>query len=333
MILLILLIGSSFAQKFICNSSNYIKINYKSTFDEEQSDLIDKSICIWNMIISNDMNNINPYGLTIELYASDLGGLGGRIGTTTIKNIIDSKNNGTTYTYSTNAKIELDIADLDSLNENLFDLMVHEIGHAIGIGILWNNNNVYINDSGQYTGKYAVLKYNEKFNNNLSYVPVELSCGNGCKNAHWEESTFGTEIMTPILSGTNYLSYITIYSLKDIGITINNIICSVNETDINYKFMELCLNKNKTKNRSLEIIGIIFGITMLIILLLLLLFVIRMHKLKKQQKNIIPIYKKNNSDNQTIQNNNNYNNNNSLLSTYDQLVFASVGEEFMMNIV
>ncbi|CAI8277886.1 MAG: Uncharacterised protein [Opitutia bacterium UBA7350] len=86
----------------------------------------------------------------------------------------------------------------------------HEIGHALGIGTLWeanglyndNNpgNNLFLTDGvnnlervlaggtpGQYMGASALAAYRDEFDPNANYVPVELDGGPGTANAHWNE--------------------------------------------------------------------------------------------------------------------------------------------------
>lgn len=76
----------------------------------------------------------------------------------------------------------------------------HEIGHALGIGTLWENNEVY-NDGvefnsnrtlaggtpGQYMGAAALAAYQAEFDPTATFIPVELDGGGGTANGHWNE--------------------------------------------------------------------------------------------------------------------------------------------------
>lgn len=78
----------------------------------------------------------------------------------------------------------------------------HEIGHALGIGTLWEDNEVY-NDGvggnsnrtlaggivGHYTGAAALAAYQNEFSPGAAFIPVELDGGGGTANGHWNEVT------------------------------------------------------------------------------------------------------------------------------------------------
>lgn len=127
------------------------------------------------------------------------------------------------FVYAGQGIVDLDSFDtarLDSLGI-LDDLVLHEMGHVIGIGTLWNFTGfqqVYQPGSGQYTGQYGVAAYREEFDPLATYIPVELDGGPGTANSHWDEDVLGDELMTGFFnSRPTYLSNTTIASLKDIG--------------------------------------------------------------------------------------------------------------------
>jgi len=78
----------------------------------------------------------------------------------------------------------------------------HEIGHALGIGTLWENNEVY-NDGiagnsfrtlaggtpGEYTGANALAAYQAEFDAGATFIPIELDGGGGTAHGHWNEVT------------------------------------------------------------------------------------------------------------------------------------------------
>lgn len=133
----------------------------------------------------------------------------------------------------------------------LDDILMHEMGHALGIGTLWDENNVYTFGTGQYTGTYGVEAYQAEFDPLATYVPVELAGSSGTMNTHWDQLMRSStqegnpsdpwslspltgvtdahgrdralELMTGALDpdyGQPFLSNTTIQSLRDLGFTV-----------------------------------------------------------------------------------------------------------------
>ncbi len=128
----------------------------------------------------------------------------------------------------------------------------HEIGHTLGIGTLWEDNEVY-NDGdtgtgnrtlaggivGQYAGANALAAYQAEFDAAATFIPIEQSGGPGTANGHWDESDdfgqtatgitdamgrdFRDELMTGYAAPTEantFLSETSRQSLVDIGFTL-----------------------------------------------------------------------------------------------------------------
>jgi hypothetical protein len=118
-----------------------------------------------------------------------------------------------------------DIAWLES-SGNLFNTVVHEMGHVLGIGTLWAMKSL-ITGSGTanpvFTGPLATAEYNRIFGTSAVGVPVESSGGSGTAGAHWRESVFGNEAMTGWLDTgiRNPISRITVAALADQGYTVD----------------------------------------------------------------------------------------------------------------
>ena len=123
--------------------------------------------------------------------------------------------------------MEFDQADVDNLetNDELLNVILHEMGHVLGIGTLWPYFDLLTGAGSanpRYTGANATAEYNAIFGLNESGVPVENNGGQGTRDAHWRESVFDNEIMTGYLdSGVNPLSRITIASLEDMGYEVD----------------------------------------------------------------------------------------------------------------
>jgi len=119
-----------------------------------------------------------------------------------------------------------DVDDLDFLEEiDLFEeVIVHEMGHVLGIGTLWNTVPFGFDrtlragpDSNPYfTGKKANVFWNAEGGTNE--LPIENMGGPGTALGHWRESTLNNELMTGFLNlGENPLSRITAGSMRDLG--------------------------------------------------------------------------------------------------------------------
>jgi Leishmanolysin len=114
------------------------------------------------------------------------------------------------------ARIRVDNADLSSLKtEGIFqDAIEHEIAHALGFGILWNNKGLVrrvTNTTCTYTGKIATAE----FTTLTGCTQIPNTCG------HWDEYCMGREIMTSVVDVTNVISRVTIASMEDLGYEVN----------------------------------------------------------------------------------------------------------------
>jgi len=100
----------------------------------------------------------------------------------------------------------------------LLPVVLHEMGHVLGIGTLWKSPLIIGKGTSdpRFTGLGAVLAWHDV--GGTGSVPVEDAGGPGTRDSHWRESTFGNELMTGwIGSSTNPLSAVTISSLADLG--------------------------------------------------------------------------------------------------------------------
>jgi hypothetical protein len=67
------------------------------------------------------------------------------------------------------------------------ELLAHETGHVLGIGTLWSYNNVYLDNSFQYTGAHGLAAYRAEFDPAATFVPVENAGNPGTPNSHWDQ--------------------------------------------------------------------------------------------------------------------------------------------------
>lgn len=181
----------------------------------------------WQQIVIGDVPDAVYNGravddLLIDVSAGYIDGTGGTLGGANA----DRFRSGSLLPY--HGTIQFDSADLASMEANgtLRDVVLHEIGHVLGIGTLWQSLGLLTgagtSNSG-FTGPLAVAEYNALFGGQATAVPVENAGGNGTRDAHWRESTFGNELMTGYVGpGVNLpLSRLTIASLADLGYQVN----------------------------------------------------------------------------------------------------------------
>lgn len=131
--------------------------------------------------------------------------------------------------------MRFDTADLPNLEANgsLDDVILHEMGHVLGYGTLWDQSIFNFlagacTPTPTYTGPNAVAAFTGSNGGAGNSVPVEnfqpdpMVCNNGTRDSHWEEDVFRSEVMTGFITGTfRPLSLTSIQSLKDLGYVIN----------------------------------------------------------------------------------------------------------------
>jgi hypothetical protein len=133
-----------------------------------------------------------------------------------------------------------DVAGLVSAGR-LNSVILHEMGHVLGFGSLWNLFGCLQNASTPpgtiLDTHFSCVSARAMFDSigGTSYtggskVPVEncgagspVNCGAGNVNAHWREPVFVNELMTGFLNGgmANPLSRLSAASMEDLGYTVN----------------------------------------------------------------------------------------------------------------
>lgn len=118
--------------------------------------------------------------------------------------------------------LKLDAGDLRQMESGgtLDDVVLHEIGHVLGLGTLWDGAALVTgagSDDPRYTGARGIAEYRALGGTDAA-VPVENTGTEGTRDGHWRESVFGNELMTGYIGGVpNPLSRLTIASLQDLG--------------------------------------------------------------------------------------------------------------------
>lgn len=124
--------------------------------------------------------------------------------------------------------MQFDIGDLARLEADggLFNVIVHEMGHVLGIGTIWSQKGLLVgrgSPNPRYTGMNAMREFAALIGSNSpTPVVVANTGGAGTRDGHWREGVFGSELMTGFLNpGFNPLSRLTIASLEDLGYAVN----------------------------------------------------------------------------------------------------------------
>lgn len=124
--------------------------------------------------------------------------------------------------------MEFDADDLGFMEDegNLENVVLHEMGHALGFGTLWESFRLLLNedtDNPVFVGLNAMRIFSKMLGSERPVpVPVENIGRQGVRICHWRESIFHDEVMTTIPSSQKYpISLLTIASLADLGYRVN----------------------------------------------------------------------------------------------------------------
>jgi|AACY02.17.fsa_nt_gi Leishmanolysin. len=174
---------------------------------------------IWESVITGYQGSIDIDQVNIIFRETDIDGLGGTLGSAGVLTTTEQEG----YTLPLSGIILLDDPDVIAFDllGLLDDIILHEIAHILGFGTLWEENDVYIDGTGEYTGANALATYRSEFDSTATYVPVELDGGPGTANAHWDEDWPGGSgaLMTGFIEDGAYLTDTTIASFEDLGYT------------------------------------------------------------------------------------------------------------------
>ncbi|MFP6656341.1 MAG: PEP-CTERM sorting domain-containing protein [Myxococcota bacterium] len=194
-----------------------INVIFGSGLTASQQAIFTQAETTWEGLLPGYQPGINIPTLDINASGLDIDGVGGVLGQA-------GPTSGTSqggYILSTIGVMQFDTSDLLNLETNgtLFDVIVHEMGHVMGLGTLWELNGVYIDGSGHYTGAAGLAAYRAEFDPSAAFVPVELDGGPGTANGHWDETWAGGPfaLMTGFINVPTFISNTTVRSFVDLG--------------------------------------------------------------------------------------------------------------------
>ncbi|MCU0623826.1 MAG: hypothetical protein MUF53_08175 [Gemmatimonadaceae bacterium] len=130
--------------------------------------------------------------------------------------------------------MRFDEADMAGLiaGGRLGDVILHEMGHVLGIGTMWTTRGLLQNPvpspcndptaNPRFLGTEAINRYRARGGSDPA-IAVENTNGCGTANGHWRENVFTRELMTGFLNSgvTNPISAMTIGSLQDVGYVVS----------------------------------------------------------------------------------------------------------------
>ena len=120
--------------------------------------------------------------------------------------------------------IQIDTDDLD--HDKMFDIIVHEIAHVLGLGTIWNELNLVTEGDGpndpRFIGPQTVAVYSQMTGREETSVPLANTGGPGTERAHWREDVFDNELMTGFIDdGVTPISTLTVAQFADLGYLVN----------------------------------------------------------------------------------------------------------------
>lgn len=234
-------------------------ISNPSFFTAHQLDILNAGLAqaedMWESVITGYQPNINIPSIAIEVRGITTGLADANVTSSSFQGGFSVTNSGRIRVNRNEIENFANWQGAGANGLNFIDeLMAHETGHVLGIGILWIPNNLYVADNSyRYTGPHGVAAYQEEFDSAAAYIPVENAGNPGTPGSHWdqrmrssaEEGTpppanpflldprvgvtdrfghdRGLELMTGAIDpdyGEPFLSRFTVQSMRDMGYTV-----------------------------------------------------------------------------------------------------------------
>lgn len=186
----------------------------------------------WSEIITGDLPDVTIAGriiddVEIEATAPRIDGNGGILGGAAPT---EFRTTGSRLPYQ--GIMQFDSADVLTMERNgtFTSVILHEMGHVLGIGSLWEERSLVFNSNTPdpiYVGANGLREYRALQAaagvGGAAGVPVEAGGGQGTALAHWRESVFRTELMTGYAERAGVpmpISRVTVGALEDLGYTV-----------------------------------------------------------------------------------------------------------------
>ena len=165
--------------------------------------------------------------LLILVHVGAIDGVGGTLGQAgpCLLDAVPAHGSSATVRLPRVSRMEFDRDDVDKMLRTgiLDDVILHEMGHALGFGVLWSSRGFVLGEGSSnpvYTGpngRSANLAIG-----GTGLPLVANTGGSGTRDAHWRESVYGVELMSPVIgSGKQPMSKLTIMAMADLGYAVD----------------------------------------------------------------------------------------------------------------
>ncbi len=199
----------------IQESKYSINVEFQGGLSATQMAIFTDSANRWSEVITSELSlDIEAKGVAIDGPRGVLGQAGPR-----------SVKAGTLF--PNRGIMEFDTADLAAMETDgsLFNVILHEMGHVIGIGTLWKYHEFLEGEGTEnplFVGPKAMSEYGALLGGGPTKVPAANTGGAGTADSHWRETTFGNELMTGYADrGLLPLSRLTAAMLEDMDYEVN----------------------------------------------------------------------------------------------------------------
>lgn len=214
----------------------HIQLEFARNVSPAIRSIAESAAARWEKVLVGDLPPVldDRYGeiddIVIEIFSKKDDGFGGRLafaGPDEYRPADDAE--APNLPYLASATFDTD----DAKNPSLFEIAVHEIGHALGFTLFtwFLFDDVETGESliagtvvePEFRGPNATREYNALFGTNALGVHLQdYTAGQGSSFSHFSEPLFGDELMTPFIGETGSpMSRITIGVMEDIGYKVD----------------------------------------------------------------------------------------------------------------
>lgn len=199
------------------DTSFNIEFRFDNTVTQAIQAYFETAALRWESIITSDIPDYNGVDdVVIDVSTPYIDGVSkilGQAGPKSLRPVTDLPITG---------GMKFDSADVANMisKGNFDDVILHEMGHVLGIGTLWDL--LGLKSGFSYTGSHALDAYRSLLGNStVTSIPLETGGGPGTAGSHWAESVFGNEIMTGYADAVMPISKMTLGALQDLGYTVD----------------------------------------------------------------------------------------------------------------